>query len=149
MITKDIDLYCEHPELIENYEKAIQSDKMWVCHHRNEIELNMKMRDLIKAGLYYNRPPEEFIFLTQEEHCKLHHTGNNSPNKGKTPWNKGKKGVQAAWNKGKIIKFTCPLLLSYKRFVLNETITKICNDLDVSSGLVSKRLKEIQEYINK
>lgn len=50
----------------------------WDCHHRLEVGKNgekVSRNDLIKHGLYYNRPPEELIFLTKSEHTRLHHIG--------------------------------------------------------------------------
>ena len=65
---------CEDVSLIENYDKAINSNEMWDCHHRLEIQNNIiiSKRDLIKQGLYYNRPASELIFLTKADHRKLH-----------------------------------------------------------------------------
>ena len=38
MIRKTIKLLCDTPELIENYEKAVNDKtQMWDCHHRFEI----------------------------------------------------------------------------------------------------------------
>ena len=90
MISKDISKlkkYCNDYTRIENYDKAI-SDKenMWHCHHRFEIGSNgeiISQKDLIKQCLYYNRPAEELIFLTQSEHHKLHKTGDKNPFYGK------------------------------------------------------------------
>ena len=39
--------------------------------------------------------------LTKEHRAKVIKTLNPSARKGKAPWNKGKKGLQVAWNKGK------------------------------------------------
>jgi len=71
-------IFCKNPELIENYDKAIaDTTQTWVCHHRLEcIETggvcNVTSQDLIDWGIYYDRPPEEFIFLTNKEHRQLH-----------------------------------------------------------------------------
>ena len=76
--------YCRHPELIENYSKAIaDNSEIWACHHRLEThDSNGERRlvdilgpELIALGLYYDRPPEELIFLTQTEHMRLHRIG--------------------------------------------------------------------------
>jgi hypothetical protein len=78
--------YCTKPELIENYDKAItDTTQVWECHHRLEEFVSTKW--LIEHNDYYNVSPNELIFLTQEEHNRLHH-------KGKKAWNKGLKGVQ-------------------------------------------------------
>lgn len=90
---------------IENYEKAINDNiQMWELHHKLGLEKTRKQ--LIKENLYYNRPPDELIFLPQWEHKHLHNSEGRNPmcgkivtdetrqkmsesHKGKTPWNKG------------------------------------------------------------
>lgn len=66
--------FCREPmNLIENWDKAIADDShRWDCHHKLEIELGMSKGELIKAGLYFNRPASELIMLTHEEHAALH-----------------------------------------------------------------------------
>lgn len=73
--------YCKEGEfeLIENYELAKNDNfKGWHIHHRLEIHDDYinSMDDLIMMNLYYNRPPEELIFLTKSEHMKLHRRSN-------------------------------------------------------------------------
>ena len=59
--------YCTNPELIENYDEAVNDkDEVWVCHHRMEEVFSRK--ELIQAGWYYNRRPEELIFIKKSEH---------------------------------------------------------------------------------
>ena len=69
--------FCKEPEKIENYEKAKADNfKGWHCHHRLEThtpdgkrrDADISHKELIALGLYYNRPPEELIFLTTREH---------------------------------------------------------------------------------
>ena len=76
--------YCRQPELIENYSKAIaDKSEIWACHHRLETHnsdgerrlVDILGTELIALGLYYDRPPEELIFLTQSEHMRLHRIG--------------------------------------------------------------------------
>lgn len=72
--------YCQTPELIENYEQAINDNtQIWVCHHRDEIRtlpsgmvVIRSKEELIENGRYYNCPPNELIFLTASDHTKLH-----------------------------------------------------------------------------
>ena len=65
--------YCRNYTEIENYNEAISDkDKMWHCHHRKETDENKTYKQLIREGLYYNRQPEELIFLTSKEHRTLH-----------------------------------------------------------------------------
>lgn len=73
---KRAERYCsESIENIENYREAVQSEKPYDCHHRNEIALQMRRGDLIKNNLYYNRPAAELLFIERIEHIKLHNIG--------------------------------------------------------------------------
>ena len=69
--------FCKEPEKIENYEKALKDNfKGWHCHHRLETHtsggerrpIDITQAELKALGMYYNRPPEELIFLTSREH---------------------------------------------------------------------------------
>ena len=81
---------CDNPELIENYEQAINDDtQIWVCHHRDEVKVlpsGIKVRrsreELIENGRYYHCPANELIFLTKTEHQKLHTKGNKNDKAG-------------------------------------------------------------------
>lgn len=88
--------YCEEYENIENYELA-KADNFhgWAVHHRDEIRLlpsgmiaRRSADELKENGRYNNCPANELIFLTSQEHARLHHKGKKS-----TPWNKGKTGI--------------------------------------------------------
>lgn len=70
----DLQVYCcDDISQIENYDKAINDNtQTWHCHHKLEIELHKEAKELKEMGLYYNRPAEELIFLTQSEHKSLH-----------------------------------------------------------------------------
>jgi len=82
--------FCRNPELIENYEKAI-SDKsqLWYCHHSLEthfsdgtkrpVDAQLSWRELDALGMYFDRPPEELIFVTFAEHNTLHTKGRKNP----------------------------------------------------------------------
>jgi len=84
---KQVKKYCiEDVSLIENYDKAINdTEQTWDCHHRLEIQDGkvMTVDALKKAGLYYNRPASELIFLSHNEHTQLHKKGENHPFYGK------------------------------------------------------------------
>lgn len=76
--------FCRTPGLIENYEEAIKdAAQVWECHHRLETHnsdgerrpVDLKMEELIALGVYYDRPPEELIFLTPLDHNILHKKG--------------------------------------------------------------------------
>lgn len=73
--------FCRMPELIENYDKAVADDtQVWDCHHRLETHnsdgerrlIDISRAELIALNMYYDRPPEELIFLTSAEHKSLH-----------------------------------------------------------------------------
>ena len=90
MIRKTVKLLCNKPELIENYDKAVNDKtQMWDCHHRLETHnsdgekrlVDLSMKELEALDMYYNRPPEELIFLTKSEHKSLHHKDQNFRNK--------------------------------------------------------------------
>lgn len=80
-----IKVYCNGDiTKIENYELAVADNtQTWVCHHRLETHnsddakrlVHIQKKELIELDMYYNRPPEELIFLTSDEHSKLHHKG--------------------------------------------------------------------------
>ena len=107
--------YCKEPEKIENYEKAKKDNfKGWECHHRLETHnsdgerrlVDITQKELKALRMYYNRPPEELIFLTIKEHNAFNKgkkrsaetrrkiaeakKGEKNPNYGKPAWNKGK-----------------------------------------------------------
>jgi hypothetical protein len=77
--------YCKDDiSKIENYDKAVADNtQIWPCHHRDEvkvlpsgIEVRRSREELKENGRYYNCPANELIFLTKEEHNRLHHKGN-------------------------------------------------------------------------
>jgi len=78
---------CEDLSLIENYELAVNDKtQTWCCHHKNEIDMGLSLRELIENRLYYDRPASELIFVTKSEHFSIHRAG-------KLAWNSGKTGV--------------------------------------------------------
>lgn len=104
---KHVKRYCKDYIYIENYQKALEDlDTTWECHHKLEIGDGYRntIDDLIMMNLYYNRPPEELIFLKRSEHMSLHFKGvakskeqrskisssSIGKHKGIIPWNKGK-----------------------------------------------------------
>ncbi len=67
-------------DLVENYDKAkVNNFKGWHIHHRLELHPDYSVRftreSLIELNLYYNRPPNELIWLTKSEHRRLHNLG--------------------------------------------------------------------------
>ena len=77
MITniKSLEAYCKDYTQIEHYEEAVKSPLKYDLHHRREISESKSASDLIAENLYYNRPPEELIFLENGEHTRLHNKG--------------------------------------------------------------------------
>ena len=80
------DCICVHPELIENYDEAINDNtQMWICHHRLETHFSdgtprpkdaqLSASELKALSMYFNRPPEELIFLNHTEHRNVHQKG--------------------------------------------------------------------------
>lgn len=76
--------FCKDFTKIENYDKAVNdTTQTWVCHHRLETHnsdgerrlVDISKAELIALGMYYDRPPEELIFLTSVEHSLLHLKG--------------------------------------------------------------------------
>lgn len=81
--------YCKEYTKIENYDKAIADESQtWECHHRLETYFSngeprpknaqLTRVELRALGSFYNRPPEEFIFLTKAEHTRLHKIENQN-----------------------------------------------------------------------
>ena len=76
--------YCKDIENVENFEKAKADNfKGWCCHHRMQTwtsdgkrrEVDITAAELIALDMYYDRPAEELIFLTESEHTSLHQKG--------------------------------------------------------------------------
>ena len=76
--------FCKDFTKIENYEKAVNdTTQTWVCHHRLEThtsdgerrKVDLLVKELKALDMYYNRPPEELIFMTALDHKRLHNKG--------------------------------------------------------------------------
>lgn len=84
MIGRRINLYCNGDiTKIENYEQAINDESQtWDCHHRLESHFSdgtarpkgafLSIEELKALDMYFNRPPEELIFLKTKDHISLH-----------------------------------------------------------------------------
>lgn len=80
MISNRIKRYCKDYKKIEGYEQAINDEsQIWECHHRFETAVGLTKQQLIDCDLYYDRPSCELIFLTKNEHTKIHHKGKHIP----------------------------------------------------------------------
>lgn len=68
--------FCADYTKIENYDKAIaDKENVWVCHHRwetNDPNHLISTEELKEAGMYYNVPAFDLIFLRNEEHTAMH-----------------------------------------------------------------------------
>lgn len=65
-----------HPELVENYEAALNDTKvLWICHHRDEIDLGLSKDELVARGMYYYCHPSKLIFLPYKVHGATHFYG--------------------------------------------------------------------------
>lgn len=92
MISKNLKNICKDDIcLIQNYDKAINDQtQTWECHHILETDLNMSRQQLIDIKRYYNVPASELIFLTRDEHNKIHRTGKRHSEKTKKKMSKPK-----------------------------------------------------------
>lgn len=117
--------FCRNPEQIENYEAAISdTTQIWQCHHRLETHnsdgerrlVDLTREELIALDIYYDRLPEELIFLAHSEHVKLHkpHKGKKFSEETKMKLSEAKKGrhhsdetkkKMSEVHKGKHLKF--------------------------------------------
>lgn len=64
-------------ELIENYELAKLDNLIgWDIHHKLELHpdgsIRFTRKSLIYLNLYYNRPPEELIWMKAKDHRSMH-----------------------------------------------------------------------------
>jgi hypothetical protein len=95
---KNVKRYCKNYTEIENYELAIKSDELYECHHRLETHnsdgekrlVQLNKEELIALNMYYNRPPEELIFLSRSEHRVIHDCGKFNKGKHLSEEQKGK-----------------------------------------------------------
>ena len=93
---------------IENYEKALNSEEKYACHHRLEThtsdgerrKVDLSKEELIVLGVYYHRPASELIYLTNKEHISLHHKGKKMSDEAKRKLSEARIGVPPS-NKGK------------------------------------------------
>lgn len=83
--------YCKNYTNIENYEKAKADNFVgWCCHHRKGEF--MPTKELKASKMYYHRPAEELIFLTESEHDSLHHKGKQHSEETKKKMSEARKG---------------------------------------------------------
>ena len=70
---------CKDFTKVENYDEAVKSDKMYVLHHCAEFRYTSE--ELKAMGKYYDRPPNELIFIPASLHlsCVELHIGRVKP----------------------------------------------------------------------
>ena len=81
---ENVKTYCKDYTQIENYDIAVNSSERYECHHRLETHNSdgerrlvlISRKELIALDMYWDRPPEELIFLTCSEHRNLHNKDN-------------------------------------------------------------------------
>lgn len=98
---KVVKSYCKDFTKIENYQKAIEDvTQTWDCHHRLETHnsdgerrlVDLTLAELIALDMYYDRPSEEFIFLSRVDHRRLHSVGKGLSEETKAKISVAKKG---------------------------------------------------------
>ena len=96
MITNinSLEKYCTDYKNIDNYEEAVKSPLRYDLHHRREISEKKSRKQLIADHLYFDRPPEELIFIEHREHMRLHKANLSDETKQKI--SESKKGNQCA-----------------------------------------------------
>ena len=99
MITniKFLEKYCKDYKNIENYAEAVKSPLIYDIHHRLEISDNKSLKDLKEENLYYDRPPEELIFLEHGEHIQLHNKGKFVSTDTRKKISAARKGKPSPW----------------------------------------------------
>ena len=87
-------LFCkEDISKIKNYDKAIaDTTQTWHCHHMTETWWHCSKKELIENECYYHRKACELIFLTPEEHKRLHMKGVTRSEETRRKLSEAKKG---------------------------------------------------------
>ena len=143
---------CEDISLIENYDKAIaDTTQVWDCHHRLESDKNLFVKELKSMKMYYHRPANELIFLTQFDHISLHKKGKPAWNKGVSPNEETRKKMSKShkdikpWNTNK------SLSEEHRKNLSKSHIGKYKNLIWVNNDIKSKRIPkdQLQEYLDK
>lgn len=99
--------YCNNYENIENYQKAAADNFIgWCIHHRLQTWtsdgkrrlVDISAEELKALGMYYDRPPEELIFMTLAEHSSLHNKGKPKSETAKKKMSEARKGKYTGEN---------------------------------------------------
>lgn len=123
--------YCsEHISKIENYDKATKSESRWDCHHKDEIDLKMSRKELIKAGKYYHVPAERLIFLRVDDHISLHMKQEDSHLRGSNNYQ---------WHE------ICPIKLLYYRNNKKLSFEELSEMFGCSLSTIYRRYKKLMK----
>ena len=148
------DCYCRHPELIENYDKAIaDTTQTWHVHHRLECCFTQKF--LKEMNLYYDVRPEALIFLTKEEHNKIDSKrkrssesmkGKKHPEETKRKISEAHKGMKLSEeHKRNISKANSKKVLCIETGEIFESINDIQRKTGIDHGSISKACNGIRK----
>lgn len=146
--------YCRHPELIENYDKAIaDTTQTWQVHHRLEYCFTQKF--LKEMNLYYDVQPEALIFLTKSEHNKIDSKRKRSSEsmKGKKHSEETKRKISEAHkgmkfskeHKRNISKANSKKVLCIETGEIFESINDIQRKTGIDQGSISKACNGIRK----
>ena len=80
MISKNAYKFVEGGKIweVEGFEKAALSPDTFHLHHKIGALCNISKEKLIDSGLYFDRPPYELVFLSSEEHLRIHKICNDA-----------------------------------------------------------------------
>lgn len=82
MIIGNYEKVCKNYELCDGYEKALNSSEEYLLHHIQGEKISRE--ELKEQDLYYDCEPENLRWVTWSEHMKIHMTGENNYNFGKS-----------------------------------------------------------------
>ena len=140
--------YCsEDITKIENYEKAVNSQEIYECHHRLETHnsdgekrlTDITVNELKALDMYYNRPASELIFLGHHEHRKLHLTGTK-----RACGNKNNLGKHFTKESKKKMSDSCKTKIQIICTTTNETFDSI-KAASISLGVARDSIKKVLE----
>lgn len=64
--------YCDNPEFIENYDKAMSdTTQTWSCHHK--LEAFYRSSELKAMGRYWHVSPRELVFVKEKGSAMTEH----------------------------------------------------------------------------
>ena len=142
---KPILVFGNKPQDIEGYTEAINSDEMYVPHHR--LEKDYTMKELQEMGRYDIVPPEELIWLPQS-----FHNGNLEIHKGLREFKHGSEvGVKKIWKSTTVEKYfyaRYEKIVEYLNNNRDKRLRKVrfeptLNRTDISRQRKSQLIKEI------